>query len=85
MLWDKGVAEFVEAARILRAEGRNLRFILAGAPDPGNPAAILEATLQEWRAAGSEEWLGHVDDMPALLAAADIFVLPAIVKVCRRV
>ncbi len=77
MLWDKGVAEFVEAARILRAEGRNLRFILAGAPDPGNPAAILEATLEEWRAEGSVEWLGHVDDMPALLAAADIFVLPS--------
>ena len=77
MLWDKGVGEFVEAARILRAEGRNLRFILAGAPDPGNPAAIPEATLEEWRAAGSVEWLGHVDDMPALLAAADIFVLPS--------
>jgi glycosyltransferase involved in cell wall biosynthesis len=77
MLWDKGVAEFVEAAKMLRSEGRNLRFILAGAPDPGNPAAIPEATLEQWRASGSVEWLGHVEDMPALLAAADIFVLPS--------
>ena len=77
MLWDKGVAEFVEAARLLKDQGRNFRFVLAGAPDPGNPAAIPEATLQGWRRGGCVEWFGHVDDMPALLAASDIVVLPS--------
>jgi glycosyltransferase involved in cell wall biosynthesis len=77
MLWDKGVAEFVEAARILKREGRDLHFILAGAPDAGNPAAIPAQVLDEWRSASFADWLGHVDDMPALLAAADIVALPS--------
>ena len=77
MLWDKGVGEFVEAARLLKSEGRQLRFVLAGVPDPGNPAAIAEETLLGWQAEGLVEWLGHVADMPTLLAEADIVVLPS--------
>ena len=77
MLWDKGVGEFVEAARLLKSERRPLRFLLAGVPDPGNPAAIAEETLRAWQAEGVVEWLGHVSDMPTLLAEADIVVLPS--------
>jgi glycosyltransferase involved in cell wall biosynthesis len=77
MLWDKGVREFVEAARILKREGRDLSFALAGQPDPGNPAAISERILADWRSEGLADWLGHVDDMPALLAGADVVVLPS--------
>jgi glycosyltransferase involved in cell wall biosynthesis len=77
MLWDKGVDEFVNAARLLKAENRNLRFVLAGSPDPGNPASIPEQALLEWQASGLVEWLGHVDDMPTLLAGADIVALPS--------
>ena len=77
MLWDKGVREFVEAARMLKLQGRTLRFQLAGGPDPGNPASIPESVLLDWEAAGLVDWLGHVDDMPALLASADIVVLPS--------
>ncbi len=77
MLWDKGVGEFVEAARITRAKRANVAFVLAGDPDPGNPAAIPESVLHEWQAAGLVEWLGHVDDMPGFLAQADIVVLPS--------
>src|SRR5690606_3494108 len=40
LLWDKGLAEYVDAARRLRAEGRDIEFLLAGTPDPGNPAAV---------------------------------------------
>jgi glycosyltransferase involved in cell wall biosynthesis len=77
MLWDKGVGEFVEAARALRLQGRVLSFELAGVPDAGNPASIHESVLRDWKASGLVNWLGHVDDMPALLAAADIVVLPS--------
>ena len=77
MLWDKGVGEFVEAARILKAQGRVSSFHLAGSPDPGNPSSIPEQVLREWRRIGLVEWLGHVEDMPALLASADIVVLPS--------
>jgi glycosyltransferase involved in cell wall biosynthesis len=77
LLWDKGLREFVEAARALTAEGRNVRFALAGTPDPGNPTAVPEETLLEWRDSGVVEWLGYVADMPALFAEAEIVVLPS--------
>ncbi len=77
LLWDKGVAEYVGAARLLRGEGRAVRFLLAGAPDLGNPAAVPEATVRAWAAEGVVEWLGHVDDMAALFAHVDAVVLPS--------
>ena len=77
MLWDKGVQEFVDAGRLLREQGRAVNFILAGTPDAGNPAAIPEEILAGWHRSGEVEWLGHVDDMPALLASADVVVLPS--------
>lgn len=77
LLWDKGVAEFVEAARILKAENRDVRFVLAGVPDPGNPSSVPELTILAWQAEGLVQWLGHVTDMPTLLAGADIVALPS--------
>ena len=77
LLWDKGVAEYVEAARRLRAEGKAIDFLLAGDPDPGNPAAVPEASLRDWAAEGLVDWLGHVDDMPGLFASVDAVILPS--------
>lgn len=77
LLWDKGLAEFVEAARRLRQEDRSIEFLLAGDPDPGNPAAVPEETVRGWVEQGLLQWLGHVDDMPALLASVDVAVLPS--------
>ncbi len=77
LLWDKGIAEYVEAARALRDAAVPIRFVLAGAPDPGNPASIPQAQLDAWAAEGIVEVLGQVDDMPALLARTDIAVLPS--------
>ena len=77
LLWDKGIAEYVEAARQLKAKGLPIHFLLAGAPDPGNPAAIPQATLNGWQAQGLIELLGQVSDMAALFASADMVVLPS--------
>jgi glycosyltransferase involved in cell wall biosynthesis len=77
MLWDKGIAEYIAAARQLRGEGRAIRFLLAGDPDPGNPATVPEATLRGWVDEGTVEWLGHVDDMAGLFAGVDLVVLPS--------
>lgn len=77
LLWDKGLAEYIEAARRLRAEGRDIDFLLAGDPDPGNPAAVPEATVRGWVEEGLIEWLGHVHDMPGLLHSVDAVVLPS--------
>lgn len=77
LLWDKGLAEFVEAARQLHGEGRAIDFLLAGDPDPGNPAAVPEAAVRGWDSEGLLQWLGHVDDMAALLDSVDVVVLPS--------
>ncbi|WP_291997844.1 glycosyltransferase family 4 protein [Candidatus Accumulibacter sp. ACC012] len=77
LLWDKGVGEFVEAARQLHAQGSDIEFLLAGDPDPGNPAAVPEAAVRSWVEAGLLQWLGHVDDMPALFRSVDVVVLPS--------
>jgi glycosyltransferase involved in cell wall biosynthesis len=77
LLWDKGLAEFVDAARELRAQGRAVEFLLAGEPDPGNPAAASQETIQGWIEEGVVNWLGHVDDMPRLFQSVDAVVLPS--------
>ena len=77
LLWDKGLAEYVHAARVLHAEGRPIDFLLAGDPDPGNPAAVPEADVREWVGQGLVQWLGHVDDMPTLLRDVDVVALPS--------
>lgn len=77
LLWDKGIAEYIEAARQLCGQGRELQFLLAGDPDPGNPAAVDEAMVRGWVDEGIVQWLGHVDDMPALFASVDMVVLPS--------
>jgi glycosyltransferase involved in cell wall biosynthesis len=77
LLWDKGVGEFVEAARRLRRAGVQARFALAGRTDPGNPASIPEAQIEAWAEEGLVEWWGWIDDMPATLAKASIVCLPS--------
>jgi glycosyltransferase involved in cell wall biosynthesis len=77
MLWDKGIGEFVHAARRLREEQVDARFVLAGGVDPGNPAAISESQLDAWNEEGVVEWWGHLQDMPGAYAAADVACLPS--------
>lgn len=77
LLWDKGVGELVEAARLLRAEGIHARFVLAGATSPSNPVSVQEDQLRAWEREGVIEWWGHSKDMPATLAKATLVVLPS--------
>lgn len=77
MLWDKGIGEFVEAARILKAQGINAEFCLLGWLDVQNPAAISRAQMDEWVSAGLIRYLGTTDDVRPHLASADCVVLPS--------
>jgi glycosyltransferase involved in cell wall biosynthesis len=77
MLWDKGVGEFVAAARLLRDRSVAARFILAGEPDPHNPAAVSERQLQEWVEDGVVEYVGWCHDMPGLLHQSHLVCLPS--------
>lgn len=61
----------------LQGEGRTIRFILAGDLDPGDPAAVAESKIRGFSGAGVIEWIGHVDEMPALMQSVDIVALPS--------
>lgn len=77
LLWDKGLGEFVEAARRLRVAGLPAEFLVAGVADPGNPAAVPEAVTCAWAAEGVVTLLGQVEDMVACLESVDLVVLPS--------
>jgi glycosyltransferase involved in cell wall biosynthesis len=77
MLWDKGVGEFVEAARILNNEGVSARFILVGEGDNENPESIDATQLDTWREEGCVEWWGRRPDMPTVLLQSSVVCLPS--------
>lgn len=77
MLREKGIVEFVEAARRLKAKGVVARFILVGDADPGNPSTVSREDLAAWHAEGVVEWLGWRPDVAALLASAHVACLPS--------
>jgi glycosyltransferase involved in cell wall biosynthesis len=78
MLWDKGVGEFVEAARQIRADGTPAaRFVLVGSGYPGNPASIADEQLRTWEVEGVVEWLGWQEDMAKIYAGCHIVCLPS--------
>jgi len=77
MLWDKGVGEYVAAARLLKEKKIQARFLLVGAPDTGNPASIPIEQLNEWATQGIVEWLGHRQDIPEILLSSHIACLPS--------
>ena len=77
MLWDKGVREFVEAARMLRARGVDAEFCLLGFLDVKNPTAISRETMDEWAREGVINYLGTTDDVRVAIATAHCVVLPS--------
>ena len=77
MLWDKGIQEFVDAAKLIKACGVDARFALVGAIDPDNPASITENQLCQWQTENVVEWWGHQTDMPAIYAKSHIVCLPS--------
>ncbi len=77
MLWDKGVGEFVEAARLCKQRGLDAEFCLLGFLDVQNPAAISRTQMAEWEAEGVVTYLGVSDAVSEEVAKADCVVLPS--------
>lgn len=77
MLWDKGIGELAQAARLLRERGVALRIVLVGNPDPANPASIPEHQLKAWVDEGLLEWWGRREDVADILKQSHIAVLPS--------
>jgi len=77
LLWDKGVGEYVEAARRLRARYPHARFRLLGPVGVDNPSAISRDEVAAWEQEGVIEYLGEAHDVRPFIAAADCVVLPS--------
>jgi glycosyltransferase involved in cell wall biosynthesis len=75
MLWDKGVGVLVEAARMIKSK-MDVRVVLVGIPDPGNPGSIDESVLQSWHQEGVIEWWGWQSDMHSVYQQCHVAVLP---------
>ncbi|GAD18348.1 glycosyltransferase [Helicobacter fennelliae] len=85
MLWDKGVGEFVEAARMIKKSntatssggGANIRFWLLGNLNVANPSVIPKSQIEQWHNEGIIEYLGQSDDVRPYLRASSCVVLPS--------
>lgn len=77
LLWDKGIGEYVAAARLVRARYPAARFRVLGSIDKPGPGAVPAQVLQAWVDEGVIDYLGTTDDVRPYLATADCVVLPS--------
>jgi glycosyltransferase involved in cell wall biosynthesis len=77
LIWEKGVGEFVEAARILKSRGVQARFALVGDTKSSNPRSVPEKAIENWVKEGIIEWWGRRTDMSEVMAQSRAVVLPS--------
>lgn len=77
VLADKGICEYIAAARALSSRYPGVRFVLAGGEDPANPSAIPRSEIEQWVSEGIVEWWGHCADMISVYQRASIVALPS--------
>ncbi len=85
LLADKGVREFVAAARLAKVENPRLSFHLLGPLDPGNPAGISESELATWIEEGAVVYDGVATDIRPQIRRSSVVVLPSYREGCPRV
>jgi glycosyltransferase involved in cell wall biosynthesis len=76
MLREKGIYDFVEAARQVKTRHPQARFLLVGGVDL-NPGSLTQAELESWVKQGIVEWLGHCNDVRSWITQANVYVLPS--------
>lgn len=77
LLIDKGLREYIEAARLVKKVQADAHFVLAGDLDQGNPAGIKKEELDAWIKEGVIDYRGFQKDTRAVICAADAVVLPS--------
>jgi glycosyltransferase involved in cell wall biosynthesis len=77
LLADKGIRALVAAFGILREQGYDIKLIIAGNPDPANPASVSLEEAQEWSRQPGITWLGHIDNIVPLWKRCHFAVLPS--------
>lgn len=77
LIRDKGIFEFIEAARLLRKKNLGIVFRIAGDIDEGNPSSLSARDLHDLQSAESVELLGYQDDISHIFSDSNIVVLPS--------
>lgn len=77
LIYDKGIVEYIEAIKKLRALGVSARFQILGAKDPIHQRGIPVETVDQWVSDGLIEYLGTTDDVKSRIELADCMVLPS--------
>ena len=77
LLLEKGIVEYIEAARKVKARHPETRFMLVGWSFDKNPSAIVQGQVEEWQKEGIVEIYGETDDVRPYIARAGIYVLPS--------
>ena len=77
LLYDKGIREFVEAAKIVGEERNDVEFLIVGEIDENNPATIDKKELIQWVEDEIIQYLGFVKDIREVIASSDCIVLPS--------
>lgn len=76
-LYDKGFLEYVEAAKIILRDNKNVKFQFLGSIDEGNPAAVSKETIEDYVKSGILEYLGTSTDVRSFIRCTDCIVLPS--------
>jgi glycosyltransferase involved in cell wall biosynthesis len=77
LLTDKGIRALVAAHDIVRAQGLQTNLLIAGNPDPANPASVSLLEVNEWTQRPGITWLGHVKDISSLWKRCHFAILPS--------
>ena len=77
LLIDKGVYEFVKAAEIIKAQVDNVRMVLVGSTDPGNPSSVTMLKIKSWVDADIIEYWGYSSDVATTMSKSNVIVLPS--------
>jgi glycosyltransferase involved in cell wall biosynthesis len=77
LLWDKGIGEYVDAARLAKAKGVKARFVLVGETDSENRSGIPDHVIESWKRENVVEIWGRRNDMPEVFANSTIAALPS--------
>jgi glycosyltransferase involved in cell wall biosynthesis len=77
LLEDKGIRTLITAQKLLRQRVADARLLIAGTPDPANPASVAQNEAESWKSQPGIVWLGHVGDIAGFWARAHVAVLPS--------
>ncbi len=77
VLWDKGIGEYYEAAKMLKKQYPDVEFQLLGSLDDGNPKGIAAHVIDDWNTEGVITYLGYAKDVRDYIAQATCIILPS--------